>query len=396
MKPRELVDHIHSGPAKLVLDKPLRFRRRTRSNPCDFNEFLQALHSSKTIRTVRCESQERLGISEDQWVLLVEALGRIKDIQHLKFFCTPGSRDFHPFQAVADAVSNAHSLRKLEVDHLAFFSRYQTGAAALANALREHTALQELTWFDYGSQPGPPDLFFDPVLRVLPACPHLRRVTILTKCASADAMKNLLQMQSAIDLYLLLEKEHLLAVADEIRRGRCNVQNLTLAMEQGTISEATEAVKAEACAIRLDRNLEHLTLEVDMGFTDEAGVALAEALTINNSLRKIDLRHCKATLGAQAYEAFSAMLRINTSLVLKLPPDDPAGADERLRDSREQIRIEQRLNQVGRGRLLASRQTTRAEYVDALNELNSDNDDDLFAFQVSCLYSLLRLNPSIV
>jgi hypothetical protein len=49
MNPRELVDHIRSGPAELVLDKPLRFRRRTRSNPCDFNEFLQALHSSETI-----------------------------------------------------------------------------------------------------------------------------------------------------------------------------------------------------------------------------------------------------------------------------------------------------------------------------------------------------------
>jgi hypothetical protein len=125
-------------------------------------------------------------------------------------------------------------------------------------------------------------------------------------------------------------------------------------------------------------------------------VALAEALTVNRTLRKIDLRHCQATLGAQAYDAFSAMLRVNTSLALKLPPDEPAGANERLRDSREQMRIEQRLNQVGRGRLLASRQTTRAEYVDALNELNSDNVDDLSAFQVGCLYSLLRLNPSIV
>jgi hypothetical protein len=43
MNPRELVDHIRSGPAWLVLilGIPLRFRRRTRSNPCDFNEFLE-------------------------------------------------------------------------------------------------------------------------------------------------------------------------------------------------------------------------------------------------------------------------------------------------------------------------------------------------------------------
>jgi hypothetical protein len=55
MNPRELVDHIRSGPANVVLNKPLRFRRRTRSNPCDLNEFLQALQSSETIRAVNCE-----------------------------------------------------------------------------------------------------------------------------------------------------------------------------------------------------------------------------------------------------------------------------------------------------------------------------------------------------
>jgi hypothetical protein len=78
---------------------------------------------------------------------------------------------------------------------------------------------------------------------------------------------------------------------------------------------------------------------------------------------------------------------------MKLPPFKTAGADERLRESRKQMVIEQRLNQVGRGRLL-SRQTTREEWADALHELNSYNVNDSPAFRVSCLYSLLRLNPS--
>jgi hypothetical protein len=52
--------------------------------------------------------------------------------------------------------------------------------------------------------------------------------------------------------------------------------------------------------------MEYLYLRI--GFSDEWGVALAEALSINTTLRKIDLRHCKAVLGAQADEAFSAML----------------------------------------------------------------------------------------
>jgi hypothetical protein len=138
------------------------------------------------------------------------------------------------------------------------------------------------------------------------------------------------------------------------------------------------------------------------GFTDEAGVALAEALTTNKNfrmLRLIDIFyavnpvHTKACLGAQAYEAFSAMLRVNTSLVLKSPPF--AGGDERLRESRNQMVIEERLNEVGRGKLLSSRQTPRKEWVDALSELNSSsNVDETPELNVSCLYSLFRLNPA--
>jgi hypothetical protein len=90
------------------------------------------------------------------------------------------------------------------------------------------------------------------------------------------------------------------------------------------------------------------------------------------------------------------MLRVNTSLVLKLPPFKIDSANIRLRKSRDQMRIEQRLNTVGRGRLLASRQTTREQWADALHDLNSRNaDDDSPTFRVSCLYSVLRSNPSV-
>jgi hypothetical protein len=58
--------------------------------------------------------------------------------------------------------------------------------------------------------------------------------------------------------------------------------------------------------------------------------------------------------------------------------------------------IEQQLNEAGRGRLKGSNQTTKEDYVDALHRLDTDNVDDSHAFRVSCLYSLLHLNPSVV
>jgi hypothetical protein len=137
------------------------------------------------------------------------------------------------------------------------------------------------------------------------------------------------------------------------------------------------------------------------GFTDEAGIALAEAVKVNTTLHTITLSdtayslnvHNKAALGVSAYEAFNAMLRVNTDFTLNLPPFNDTADDESLADSRNQMRIEQEMNEVGRGELLSSSQTTREEWVDALDELNSGNAEESPEFNVSCLYSLLRLNP---
>lgn len=104
----------------------------------------------------------------------------------------------------------------------------------------------------------------------------------------------------------------------------------------------------------------------------------------------------EATLGAQSYQTFSAMLRVNTSLTMKLPRSKTAGADKTLLESCKQMQIEQRLNQVDRGRLLSSSQTTREEWVVALWELDSGNIAYSPAFRVGCLHNVLRSNPTVV
>jgi hypothetical protein len=190
---------------------------------------------------------------------------------------------FVPFQAVAVAVQNAHTLRELEFGLQGeIFLRDPTGLIALANALREHPSLQEFNWYDFCSYvqlEAVQIATFDPVLQALQRCTHLQPVDSMAKYASCDAMKNLLQLQSATELNLVLETEQWLAVADEIRQGRCNIRVLHLSLLEGTVSDATEAVQKIANAIRFDRNLERLTLKMQNGFTDAAGVALAEALS---------------------------------------------------------------------------------------------------------------------
>jgi hypothetical protein len=114
-------------------------------------------------------------------------------------------------------------------------------------------------------------------------------------------------------------------------------------------------------------------------------------IELSNSLHPDRVLRNKATFGATAFEAFSAMLRVYTRLILTYP----ANADERLIHHHSQVVLEQILNKVGRGRLLPSRQTKREEWVDALHELNSNVVHGSHAFQVSCLYSLLRLHPAL-
>jgi hypothetical protein len=125
-------------------------------------------------------------------------------------------------------------------------------------------------------------------------------------------------------------------------------------------------------------------------------------LTINKTLGRLllddnslvsDPDHTRAHLGAKAYEAFGAMLRVNTSIELDFPAVDADFLDEREIEYFNPMLIEQRLNEVGRGRLLASSQTPREEWINALQKLNAPNRDDLF--EIGCLYSLLRLNPSV-
>jgi hypothetical protein len=360
----------------LVLDKPIRFR---------------------------CYPHQELGITEDEWVHFVKTLGNVKGIQQLIVHCKPGSRDFHPFQAIAEAVNNAHSLTYLKVvSSPETRRRDHSGLEMLGNAIRQHYSLVDFSWFDTCSlEEESQNTALDPVLLALPICPHLRKVTFASKQASTDAVRNLLQLPKGTHLALEVERDYWLAVADEIRQGHCRVKNLNLWMFRGSSPEATEAVKAVANALRKDRNLVRLGLNIYNGFTDEAGVALAEALTVNKTLRMVTLAGTmrpnirvrnKAKLGVHAYEALSAMLRANANLCLSVPPLRTAGGDERLLESRKQMCIEQRLNKLGRGTLLSSSNTPRKAWVDALQELNSKNIDD--TLKVSCLYSLLLLSPS--
>jgi hypothetical protein len=112
----------------------------------------------------------------------------------------------HPFQAITDAVNNAHSLHYLRIliprdfQHL-----HQAGIVTLAHVLQQHTVWQEFNGYDFCSaQETQQDTALDPVLRALSACPHLQQVAIMTECAGADALRNLIHSPTIAQFHLIL------------------------------------------------------------------------------------------------------------------------------------------------------------------------------------------------
>jgi hypothetical protein len=400
LSPRGVVDYILSGPAKIEFMMPICFSNQTHSNPCDFNDLLQALRSNVTIRQVKCYMCQNMGFTEDEWVLLVQTLGCIAGIQNMCFIIDHVSY-YYSFQAISDAVNSAHSLHTLSISlNQLIIPGDPSGLTVLANALRQHPVLHSFHWRFFILPPSAQqhDMPPDSVFRALSASPKLQKVSIETTCASADAIRNLLHLRQGTILHLEIEPDHWMTVAEEILQGRCRVRGLVLEMYRGSSERDTAAVKAIAEAIRRDDNLEGLFLIMrrSSNFSNDAIVALAEALTVNTRLHVVRL-HDTYGLGAPAYEAFGAMHRVNTNISLELSPYVNDIGDERRLELYNQMRIEQRLNSAGRGTLLSVDHSPREEWVHALHELNATNANanESPAFEISCLYSLLRLNPNV-
>jgi hypothetical protein len=204
-----------------------------------------------------------------------------------------------------------------------------------------------------------------------------------------------------------------LVIADEIRNGFFRPETLVLVRTTASSAfETTEAIQVMIGAIECNSSLRKLSLYSTTGFSDEMGVTLAKALTVNTTMAQICLRNtCKAsnsayhssqppnTLGAEAYKAFIAMLKINMNIRLKLPNLE-SDADSETRVQQSLMRIERNLNEAYCGSLVASNQTTREEWVNALQRLNDSCEKNEIncgtgSFHLSCVYSMLQLNPGL-
>jgi hypothetical protein len=427
MKPYELFDLIRlNNPNELELRHTLRFRRRSRSNPCSFDDLLQVLQSNESIHTVRCQGNVSLGITQEEWFLFVQTLGRIPGLRQLSFL-GQDVPNVPPVQAVADAVGSAWLLQKLTIGEgvILFGSRagfvdlcHNIGSRCLELEEVEWQGKFRSTWENRENRDA--NNCLDPLFQALALCPRLKRVRVWTDAvnyATPQAVRELLMRSpadspsSSVLECLDLKTTEWEAVAEQLGQDSCRIiQTLKLSTLRCPYSGAV----ALARVLGQNRHLESLTLQIGTGFTDDVGVALAETLEVNTTLQELVLveqwDHGIVTVDNMcipAYQALRKMLRVNTSVVLKLPVrldvtdhrwiDDPP--TDSARPYYDRMRIEMRLNAAGRGRLmLAGSQVSRAAWVNTLHELIAQEDDDnhdVDDLRVDCLYTLLKLNPSL-
>jgi hypothetical protein len=409
MKPYELFDLIRlNNPNELELKHTLRFRRRSRSNPCSFDDLIQALQSNESIRTVRCQGNISLGITQEEWFLFVQTLGKIPALRQLSFL-GQDVPNVPPVQAVADAVGSARLLRTFQIGEGVILFGSKTGFESLCHNIGSCCLeLEQLEW--QGKFRSTWEIrenrdtnnCLDPLFHALALCPRLKRVQICTDAVNyvtPQAVRELLVRAPALQ-YLDLKTTEWAAVAEIIGQESCHIQTLKLS----TLRCPGAGAISLARAVEQNRHLLSLTLRVRTGFPDAVGVALAQALQVNTSLKELVLVdqwdfgfRTTDHLNISAHEAFRKMLRMNTSVVLKVPPRCSPDSIDMVRPYYDRMLIEMRLNAAGRGKLmLPGSQASKAKWVNTLHELivqdDGKSDDDL---QVDCLYTLLKLNPSI-
>jgi len=408
MTPQELIDHIQSGPWKLNLNFPLRFRRRTRSNPwCSFDDLLQALRLNKTIREVVCYSHGTLCITETDWIRLMEAFGSIRGLKKIGVAWRNGSHDFHPLQAVARAVDSSMTLQALSITSFGNNPSDPAGEILLVQSLQQHGTLEVFYW---GGVPTQTRTRY-PLLTAVDAtlATSIHTVGVSNVNLTAGDIQSLVRSPRLKLLELKGRVDSWLVIADEIRNGRIQLEELVLVRTMvSSASETAEAIESITSAIEYDSSLRSLILRSPTGFTDEMGVALAMALTVNTSLNRIQLQdgykrsdgrqplHPPQSLGAETYKAFATLSKTRAGKITLGLPSPRSDANDETRKQWDLLRIEDSLNRAGVGKLVASNQPTWEEWIHALDALNGNNEDeDSHKFLLSCLYSMLQLNPSI-
>ena len=393
----------------------------------DLPDFCDALRQNHTVRHVCFSGTFVRELAPDQWRTMLESIGYLPTLEELQIWCST-----IPADVFAHTLHHATRLAKVYFFRVGLDGN-QDDMNALADALAVHPALRDVRIGGFhliqqqneegggagataeGADPhaAPQQTVnIDRLVAALGQTPKLEVVSLQLSgsqrnipCGAA-ALHSLLQSSSITDLYLSrlglaeshleviaaalavnttlrsldlfgnnIENEHIIDMAQSLSR---NTRLEALVLPCPTCDLSVAACEAISQALQINTTLITFNLPRS-NLSDEGIIHLAEGLTVNKTLKKIEVGVSK-TVGDQGLQALTTMLEQNYQLERVVV----SSADQSIKQKAEYY---MRLNEVGRGKLLRSNgNATREAWVDILAACTNDLD---------CLYYFVKTNPAI-
>lgn len=390
----------------LRLDAIVRFRRRTRSNPVSFQDFLQSLRDTKGIRTVFCYPSMFLGIRQDEWHQIVCTFGQLENLSSLNFTFGYGGFIAISASALAETLERTSSIKKLVLSEAVVMVGPVEALQRLARAI----AVSALTKFKC-----------ECLFRLSERNPNPRQViaeqgvalcTTLECLSLRDHMRQLSEEQTA-SMVLRLTSLKLLSLYTCHWRGvgRAMVRNTTIRELKMTDHDVDpESFASFLTSLQRNQSLRGLTLALRQGFRGgTTKQALLDFIEHHESLERLSLIDTIDGMKPSPAECFSpsdVSALVNSVAANGLVQVDISGLGSHVHDDdcerhwrcREQVKVENILNRVGRRRLRRCL-GDREQYQTALLSLAAGYDqmhgDDTELQRTQCFFDFFRMNPSL-
>ena len=379
----------------------------------DLDRFVFAIRANETVRHVCFSGTFVRELQEQQWHLMLESIGHLRTLEELQIWCST-----IPTAVFASMIRHARALQKVYFFRVGLDGSQQD-MDMLADAIETHESLRDIRIGGFHLTNNPnnhnahPDnnIRLDRVVEALAVAKGLEVVSLQLSSAQQTvpfgtaAIEKLMQSKSITDLYLSrlgLGQDHLTVISQGLPSNKTlrvldifgnNIENehviaMANALKENTSVEIlvlpcpTNDLSVESCAAISDALKHNSTLSTlnlpRSNLNDEGIFHLAEGLTVNKTLKKVEVGVSK-TVGDTGVQALMDMLETNYELERLVV----SSADQSIKEKTEYY---MRLNEVGRGKLLSDGKATREQWVEMLISVVNDLD---------CLFYFITSNPTL-
>lgn len=370
----------------------------------DIDQFLFALRNNHTVKHVCFTGAFVRELTGDQLLQMLEGVSHLVGLQQLQIWCST-----LPVGTFAKLLQRADTLQIIFLFHVKLDGS-QEDFNDFGNAIRHHPGLQELRFG--GFEMIRDAISFDCVVEALGEAEKMQIVTLQLMNGnrnnrfSGAALVKLMSSTTIQCLYLTrlgLGPEHYDAVMHAIQTNKSirvldlfsnNIENDQLLQIVNVISgnEILEMVVLpglddnefnDECStavsemVKFNSSLISLYMPCSK-FTDVGLVQLAESLSVNTTLKKVEIA-VSNKIGQVGIAALTKMLDKNYEL-------ERLVVDSKEKSIKGKIEYYMRLNAVGRGPLINSGQANRVEWVNMLVSVCDDLD---------CLFYFISMNPTL-